>query len=142
MHVRRPASAIERTRATRHGKIEITREGAARAWIEPSIVTSPPQGGALSVCPFPTACARKWTNRGGRRLARYPGRDSNPHTPCGAGGFKPPASAVPPPGRGRCAATLRRGRAAVAVQRGEEGVAHAAGRLAREPVGGNDAVDH
>src|SRR5689334_8901676 len=32
--------------------------------------------------------------------ATCPGRDSNSHAPEGTGGFKPPASAVPPPGRG------------------------------------------
>ena len=35
-----------------------------------------------------------------------PERESNPHAPHGAGGFKPPASTVPPPGPG--AARLRR----------------------------------
>ena len=32
--------------------------------------------------------------------SRCPERESNPHAPCGAGGFKPPASTVPPPGPG------------------------------------------
>ncbi len=40
-------------------------------------------------------------DRPGERDLECPEEDSNLYAPEGAGGFKPPASAVPPPGPGR-----------------------------------------
>src|SRR5205814_6436674 len=70
---------------------------------------------------------------------RCPEEESNLYVPCGTGGFKPPASAVPPPGPGPTTLRRRRG---TGRERVEQCAADALrGRIA-QAVRNHNAFDH